>query len=89
MGLCRRQTIKFRVQLRPRIYERERCARACARDSYDGVYFSEYCRERSAPNDCLSTALRSSALTLGNIRVGGLIEIFRCLVRQQETDWVI
>ena len=55
------QTIKFRVQLRLRIYEHERCARA--RETRRTVYFSEYCRGRCAPNDCLSTALRSCSDT--------------------------
>lgn len=57
------QTIKFRVQLRLRIYEHERCARARAHETRRTVYFSEYCRGRCAPNDCLSTALRSCSDT--------------------------
>lgn len=47
---------------RSRIYEHE-SVHARAHETRRTVYFSEYCRERCAPNDCLSTALRSCSDT--------------------------
>lgn len=47
---------------RSRIYEHE-SVHARAHETRRTVYFSEYCRERCAPNDCLSTTLRSCSDT--------------------------